>query len=186
MECGHQRNLFISKLKLKPLSAECVYSRVCMEQVLNCSSTHCKNELGLEKVYLCLKKSSACGSFIRHRCAVHWRTAFYDVCDVAVCVASKTDGGKHLVQKLSCLADKGTSGLVFIFTWSFADDHYIRSFYSFTRNCICPCVCKNAVVAGVNFGFDCLKGDSACGLRSVRIFRGCFRCLGSVGFLFLL
>src|SRR5574344_2431369 len=130
---------------VKPFSAECVDSLFGMEQVLCCSASCGENERRLQGMNLCFQKTLARGGFVRHRRAVHWRAAFYDICDIAVARAVESNCGEHFIKQLPGFADKRASRIVFFFTGTFANHHDAGMRDTFPRNDVFTCLCKNAV-----------------------------------------
>jgi hypothetical protein len=82
--------------------------------------------------------------------AVARRTAFDDVGDEDF-LATQAGVKEDIVQKLAGGADEGTALDVFLFAWTFADEHQAGVFGAFTRDGVSPTLPEGALLAGLDY-----------------------------------
>ena len=105
-----------------------------IEQIVRSNAPHRKNHFGLQCIDLRVKKSPARCAFIGFGVAVFGRTAFYDVCNKAVCSPVKFDSVEHFIKELPRASYKRQALPVFFSSRSLADYQHVWILRSHARN----------------------------------------------------
>ena len=127
---NHQRNTVV----FKKVSPEFSNRLLSIEHFLTGNTAHTQNHLWLENFNLGFKEGKTGFLFFGKGIAVLRRTAFYYVCNKAVCVSRKIDGGKHFIKQDSGLSYKRPALHILVVAGTFADNKNIRVRNTFARN----------------------------------------------------